>query len=149
MVFWFVTVVGIVQLVGNFAACDRDILSYSEIMQAATYCLCRVWTDTTEKHIVVFINTCFANWARLASVDHLFLCVIQVGPFSLRVVGVVGITYLLPQDERPLCHPTVERSVALSARRHNPQPQCFCVGEFSLMGAFFLFFFSFFFCKVQ
>ncbi|XP_047428308.1 ubiquitin carboxyl-terminal hydrolase 31 isoform X2 [Mugil cephalus] len=33
---------------------------------------------------------------------------IQVGPFSLRVVGVVGITYLLPQDERPLCHPTVE-----------------------------------------
>lgn len=35
----------------------------------------------------------------------------QVGPFSLRVVGVVGITYLLPQDERPLCHPTVERSV--------------------------------------
>lgn len=35
---------------------------------------------------------------------------IQVGPFSLRVVGVVGITYLLPQDERPLCHPTVERA---------------------------------------
>uniref|UniRef100_A0A3P9K8F9 ubiquitinyl hydrolase 1 n=1 Tax=Oryzias latipes TaxID=8090 RepID=A0A3P9K8F9_ORYLA len=35
---------------------------------------------------------------------------IQVGPFSLRVVGVVGITYLLPQNERPLCHPTVERS---------------------------------------
>uniref|UniRef100_A0A4W6C5A5 ubiquitinyl hydrolase 1 n=1 Tax=Lates calcarifer TaxID=8187 RepID=A0A4W6C5A5_LATCA len=33
-----------------------------------------------------------------------------VGPFSLRVVGVVGITYLLPQDERPLCHPTVERA---------------------------------------
>ncbi|XP_033907814.3 ubiquitin carboxyl-terminal hydrolase 31-like isoform X2 [Acipenser ruthenus] len=35
---------------------------------------------------------------------------IQVGPFSLRVVGVVGITYLLPQEERPLCHPTVERA---------------------------------------
>ncbi|KAM9393477.1 ubiquitin carboxyl-terminal hydrolase 31 [Pholidichthys leucotaenia] len=35
---------------------------------------------------------------------------VQVGPFSLRVVGVVGITYLLPQDERPLCHPTVERA---------------------------------------
>ncbi|MEQ2298334.1 Ubiquitin carboxyl-terminal hydrolase 31 [Ameca splendens] len=35
---------------------------------------------------------------------------IQVGPFSLRVVGVVGITYLLPQDEKPLCHPTVERA---------------------------------------
>ncbi|XP_034046388.1 ubiquitin carboxyl-terminal hydrolase 31 [Thalassophryne amazonica] len=35
---------------------------------------------------------------------------IQVGPFSLRVVGVVGITYLLPQDERPLCHPTVDRA---------------------------------------
>uniref|UniRef100_A0A8C6T8L7 ubiquitinyl hydrolase 1 n=1 Tax=Neogobius melanostomus TaxID=47308 RepID=A0A8C6T8L7_9GOBI len=35
---------------------------------------------------------------------------VQVGPFSLRVVGVVGITYLLPQDERPLCHPTVDRS---------------------------------------
>ncbi|KAK0135111.1 Ubiquitin carboxyl-terminal hydrolase 31 [Merluccius polli] len=35
---------------------------------------------------------------------------IQVGPFSLRVVGVVGITYLLPQDEQPLCHPTVERA---------------------------------------
>ncbi|XP_077414609.1 ubiquitin carboxyl-terminal hydrolase 31 isoform X3 [Vanacampus margaritifer] len=34
----------------------------------------------------------------------------QVGPFSLRVVGVVGITYLLPQDERPLCHPTVDRA---------------------------------------
>ncbi|TSS23697.1 Ubiquitin carboxyl-terminal hydrolase 31 [Bagarius yarrelli] len=34
---------------------------------------------------------------------------IQVGPFSLRVVGVVGITYLLPQEEFPLCHPTVER----------------------------------------
>ncbi|KAG2455712.1 UBP31 hydrolase, partial [Polypterus senegalus] len=32
----------------------------------------------------------------------------QVGPFSLRVVGVVGITYLLPQEEQPLCHPTVE-----------------------------------------
>lgn len=38
---------------------------------------------------------------------------VQVGPFSLRVVGVVGITYLLPQDERPLCHPTVERSASL------------------------------------
>lgn len=37
----------------------------------------------------------------------------QVGPFSLRVVGVVGITYLLPQDERPLCHPTVDRWVVL------------------------------------
>ncbi|CAL8273472.1 unnamed protein product [Lota lota] len=35
---------------------------------------------------------------------------IQVGPFSLRVVGVVGITYLLPQDDQPLCHPTVERA---------------------------------------
>ncbi|XP_029692685.1 ubiquitin carboxyl-terminal hydrolase 31 isoform X1 [Takifugu rubripes] len=35
---------------------------------------------------------------------------IQVGPFSLRVVGVVGITYLLPQSERPLCHPTVDRA---------------------------------------
>uniref|UniRef100_A0A8C6TAH3 Ubiquitin carboxyl-terminal hydrolase n=1 Tax=Neogobius melanostomus TaxID=47308 RepID=A0A8C6TAH3_9GOBI len=35
---------------------------------------------------------------------------VQVGPFSLRVVGVVGITYLLPQDERPLCHPTVDRA---------------------------------------
>ncbi|XP_043091086.1 ubiquitin carboxyl-terminal hydrolase 31 isoform X1 [Puntigrus tetrazona] len=35
---------------------------------------------------------------------------IQVGPFSLRVVGVVGITYLLPQEEQPLCHPTVERA---------------------------------------
>ncbi|XP_056144180.1 ubiquitin carboxyl-terminal hydrolase 31 [Lampris incognitus] len=35
---------------------------------------------------------------------------VQVGPFSLRVVGVVGITYLLPQDEQPLCHPTVERA---------------------------------------
>lgn len=39
---------------------------------------------------------------------------VQVGPFSLRVVGVVGITYLLPQDERPLCHPTVERSVQIA-----------------------------------
>ncbi|KAI1896197.1 hypothetical protein AGOR_G00092330 [Albula goreensis] len=35
---------------------------------------------------------------------------IQVGPFSLRVVGVVGITYLLPQEEQPLCHPSVERA---------------------------------------
>ncbi|XP_016410065.1 ubiquitin carboxyl-terminal hydrolase 31-like [Sinocyclocheilus rhinocerous] len=35
---------------------------------------------------------------------------VQVGPFSLRVVGVVGITYLLPQEEQPLCHPTVERA---------------------------------------
>ncbi|KAM6957914.1 ubiquitin carboxyl-terminal hydrolase 31 [Aplochiton taeniatus] len=35
---------------------------------------------------------------------------IQVGPFSLRVVGVVGITYLLPQHDLPLCHPTVERA---------------------------------------
>ncbi|XP_066546365.1 ubiquitin carboxyl-terminal hydrolase 31 isoform X2 [Amia ocellicauda] len=35
---------------------------------------------------------------------------IQVGPFSLRVVGVVGITYLLPQEEQPLCHPTVDRA---------------------------------------
>ncbi|KAH0504196.1 Ubiquitin carboxyl-terminal hydrolase 31 [Microtus ochrogaster] len=33
---------------------------------------------------------------------------IQVCPFSLRVVSVVGITYLLPQEEQPLCHPTVE-----------------------------------------
>lgn len=41
------------------------------------------------------------------------ICCVQVGPFSLRVVGVVGITYLLPQDERPLCHPTVDRSVLL------------------------------------
>lgn len=41
---------------------------------------------------------------------------VQVGPFSLRVVGVVGITYLLPQDERPLCHPTVDRSVLLIIR---------------------------------
>ncbi|XP_029933774.1 ubiquitin carboxyl-terminal hydrolase 31-like isoform X2 [Myripristis murdjan] len=35
---------------------------------------------------------------------------VQVGPFSLRVVGVVGITYLLPQEEQPLCHPSVERA---------------------------------------
>ncbi|KFR10942.1 Ubiquitin carboxyl-terminal hydrolase 31, partial [Opisthocomus hoazin] len=35
----------------------------------------------------------------------------QVCPFSLRVVTVVGITYLLPQEERPLCHPTVERAL--------------------------------------
>ncbi|XP_064171394.1 ubiquitin carboxyl-terminal hydrolase 31-like [Anguilla rostrata] len=35
---------------------------------------------------------------------------VQVGPFSLRVVGLVGITYLLPQEEQPLCHPTVERA---------------------------------------
>ncbi|XP_010791243.1 ubiquitin carboxyl-terminal hydrolase 31-like [Notothenia coriiceps] len=34
----------------------------------------------------------------------------QVGPFTLRVVGVVGITYLLPQEEQPLCHPSVERA---------------------------------------
>lgn len=34
---------------------------------------------------------------------------LQVGPFTLRVVGVVGITYLLPQEEQPLCHPSVER----------------------------------------
>lgn len=43
---------------------------------------------------------------------------LQVGPFSLRVVGVVGITYLLPQDERPLCHPTVDRSVLLLCDSH-------------------------------
>nr|XP_060504751.1 ubiquitin carboxyl-terminal hydrolase 31 isoform X1 [Panthera onca] len=36
---------------------------------------------------------------------------IQVCPFSLRVVSVVGITYLLPQEEKPLCHPTVERAL--------------------------------------
>ncbi|OXB68841.1 hypothetical protein ASZ78_002256 [Callipepla squamata] len=36
---------------------------------------------------------------------------LQVCPFSLRVVSVVGITYLLPQEERPLCHPTVERAL--------------------------------------
>ncbi|MEQ2160960.1 hypothetical protein GOODEAATRI_004811, partial [Goodea atripinnis] len=35
--------------------------------------------------------------------------IVQVGPFTLRVVGVVGITYLLPQEEQPLCHPSVER----------------------------------------
>ncbi|KAJ8399797.1 hypothetical protein AAFF_G00405270 [Aldrovandia affinis] len=35
---------------------------------------------------------------------------VKVGPFSLRVVGVVGITYLLPQEEQPLCHPSVERA---------------------------------------
>ncbi|KFP67207.1 Ubiquitin carboxyl-terminal hydrolase 31, partial [Cariama cristata] len=35
----------------------------------------------------------------------------QVCPFSLRVVSVVGITYLLPQEERPLCHPAVERAL--------------------------------------
>ncbi|XP_036316074.1 ubiquitin carboxyl-terminal hydrolase 31 isoform X4 [Pipistrellus kuhlii] len=36
---------------------------------------------------------------------------IQVCPFTLRVVSVVGITYLLPQEEQPLCHPTVERAL--------------------------------------
>ncbi|XP_038619462.1 ubiquitin carboxyl-terminal hydrolase 31 [Tachyglossus aculeatus] len=36
---------------------------------------------------------------------------IQVCPFSLRVVSVVGITYLLPQEEQPLCHPAVERAL--------------------------------------
>ncbi|XP_069503506.1 ubiquitin carboxyl-terminal hydrolase 31 isoform X2 [Ambystoma mexicanum] len=36
---------------------------------------------------------------------------IQVCPFSLRVVSFVGITYLLPQEEHPLCHPTVERAL--------------------------------------
>ncbi|KAM6166534.1 ubiquitin carboxyl-terminal hydrolase 31 isoform 2-T2 [Erethizon dorsatum] len=36
---------------------------------------------------------------------------VQVCPFSLRVVSVVGITYLLPQEEQPLCHPTVERAL--------------------------------------
>ncbi|XP_019738995.1 ubiquitin carboxyl-terminal hydrolase 31-like [Hippocampus comes] len=35
---------------------------------------------------------------------------VQAGPFTLRVVGVVGITYLLPQEEQPLCHPSVERA---------------------------------------
>ncbi|XP_034049784.1 ubiquitin carboxyl-terminal hydrolase 31-like [Thalassophryne amazonica] len=35
---------------------------------------------------------------------------VQVGPFTLRVVGVVGITYLLPQEDQPLCHPSVERA---------------------------------------
>ncbi|KAM6951319.1 ubiquitin carboxyl-terminal hydrolase 31-like [Aplochiton taeniatus] len=35
---------------------------------------------------------------------------VQTGPFSLRVVGVVGITYLLPQEDQPLCHPSVERA---------------------------------------
>lgn len=39
----------------------------------------------------------------------LLYCLMQVCPFSLRVVSVVGITYLLPQEEKPLCHPTVER----------------------------------------
>lgn len=41
----------------------------------------------------------------LSALSHLM----QVCPFSLRVVSVVGITYLLPQEEQPLCHPTVER----------------------------------------
>ncbi|MEE6498067.1 hypothetical protein FKM82_002972 [Ascaphus truei] len=36
---------------------------------------------------------------------------VQVCPFSLRVVTAVGITYLLPQEEQPLCHPTVERAL--------------------------------------
>ncbi|XP_039696163.1 ubiquitin carboxyl-terminal hydrolase 31 isoform X2 [Pteropus medius] len=36
---------------------------------------------------------------------------IQVCPFSLRVVSVVGITYLLPQEEQPLRHPAVERAL--------------------------------------
>ncbi|XP_051925296.1 ubiquitin carboxyl-terminal hydrolase 31-like [Hippocampus zosterae] len=35
---------------------------------------------------------------------------VQARPFTLRVVGVVGITYLLPQEEQPLCHPSVERA---------------------------------------
>ncbi|XP_059893100.1 ubiquitin carboxyl-terminal hydrolase 31-like [Gadus macrocephalus] len=35
---------------------------------------------------------------------------VQARPFSLRVVGVVGITYLLPQEDLPLCHPSVERA---------------------------------------
>ncbi|KAG5854579.1 hypothetical protein ANANG_G00039320 [Anguilla anguilla] len=43
---------------------------------------------------------------------------IQVGPFSLRVVGVVGITYLLPREEQPLCHASVER---LGARWRSAQ----------------------------
>lgn len=46
---------------------------------------------------------------------------LQVGPFSLRVVGVVGITYLLPQSERPLCHPTVDRSVCAPPRTFSSQ----------------------------
>nr|XP_060642413.1 ubiquitin carboxyl-terminal hydrolase 31 [Anolis sagrei ordinatus] len=36
---------------------------------------------------------------------------LQVCPFSLRVVSAVGITYLLPQEERPLCHLMVERAL--------------------------------------
>ncbi|KAM4631526.1 ubiquitin carboxyl-terminal hydrolase 31 [Discoglossus pictus] len=36
---------------------------------------------------------------------------VQVCPFTLRVVTAVGITYLLPQEEKPLCHPTVERAL--------------------------------------
>nr|XP_056722523.1 ubiquitin carboxyl-terminal hydrolase 31 [Euleptes europaea] len=36
---------------------------------------------------------------------------VQVCPFSLRVVSAVGITYLLPQEERPLCHLMVERAL--------------------------------------
>ncbi|XP_030067109.1 ubiquitin carboxyl-terminal hydrolase 31 [Microcaecilia unicolor] len=36
---------------------------------------------------------------------------LQVCPISLRVVSVVGITYLLPQEDHPLCHPTVERAL--------------------------------------
>ncbi|ELK12110.1 Ubiquitin carboxyl-terminal hydrolase 31, partial [Pteropus alecto] len=61
---------------------------------------------------------------------------IQVCPFSLRVVSVVGITYLLPQEEQPLRHPAVEslfvntedeyipdaESVRLQRERHH-QPQ--------------------------
>ncbi|KAJ7984549.1 hypothetical protein DPEC_G00355950 [Dallia pectoralis] len=35
---------------------------------------------------------------------------VQVRSFSLRVVGVVGITYLLPQEEQPLSHSSVERA---------------------------------------
>lgn len=41
---------------------------------------------------------------------------IQVCPFSLHVVSFVGITYLLPQKEQPLCHPTVERAL----KSHGP-----------------------------
>uniref|UniRef100_A0ACB8FKC5 Ubiquitin carboxyl-terminal hydrolase 31 n=1 Tax=Sphaerodactylus townsendi TaxID=933632 RepID=A0ACB8FKC5_9SAUR len=45
---------------------------------------------------------------------------VQVCPFSLRVVSAVGITYLLPQEERPLCHLMVERALKSGGQGGSP-----------------------------
>lgn len=68
------------------------------------------WSSSETRQTIVEKYPAAGGYARVSEmVAFLLTPSMQVCPFSLRVVSVVGITYLLPQEEQPLCHPTVER----------------------------------------